>query len=81
MADGEGCTCAARCKGECGCSDVDWTPQEILDLQAELALVTGDRDALLADVKRLTAAVMVLTVMAVVCFFVPLIAYLIWGNR
>jgi hypothetical protein len=80
MADGEGCRCAARCEGECGCSDVDWTPQEVLDLQAELAFMTAVRDVLLADVKRLTAAVRVLTVMAVVGFCVPLIAYLIWGD-
>jgi hypothetical protein len=45
-----------------------------------LDFVTKDRDALQADVKRLTAAAMVLTVMAVVCFSVPLIAYLIWGG-
>jgi uncharacterized membrane protein len=61
----------------CGSVDMD---ARVLSLRGELDFVTKDRDALQADVKRLTAAVMVLTVMAVVCFFVPLIAYLIWGG-
>jgi len=34
MADGEGCLCAARSVDEC-CCDVDWTPQETIDLRAE----------------------------------------------
>jgi hypothetical protein len=61
-------------------SNADELRHEITRLRAELDLATEDRDALQAEVKRLTAAVMVLTVMAVVCFFVPLIAYLIWGG-
>lgn len=80
MADGEGCRCAARCEWECGCSDADWTPQEVLDLQAELALVAAERNALLADLKRLTVAVIVLLVLNLVCVAVPVIVYLIWGD-
>jgi hypothetical protein len=44
MADGKGCRCAASCEWECGCSDVDWTPQEVYDLRAELATRTAERD-------------------------------------
>ena len=36
MADGIGCKCMARYEGECACDDVDWTPQETIDLRAEL---------------------------------------------
>ena len=36
MADGIGCTCHAYSENECGCG-VDWTPQEIYDLRAQLA--------------------------------------------
>jgi hypothetical protein len=41
MADGNGCTCAAHSESECVC-DADWTPQEVYDLRAEVALL---RDA------------------------------------
>jgi hypothetical protein len=53
---------------------------ELDRLRAELDLATEDRDALQAEVKRLTAAVMAFTVMAVACVAVLLIAYLIWGG-
>ena len=36
MSDGRECRCAARCAAECGC-DAEWTPQEVLDLRAEVA--------------------------------------------
>jgi hypothetical protein len=52
----------------------------VLSLRGELDFVTKDRDALQADVKRLTAAVMAFTVMAVACVAVLLIVYLIWGG-
>lgn len=35
MADGVGCTCAARSQHECACN-ADWTPQEVLDLRGEV---------------------------------------------
>ena len=35
MADGRGCTCAARSENDC-CCDVDWTPQKVIDQQAEI---------------------------------------------
>ena len=43
MADGKGCKCAAYSSSDCGCPDVDWTPQEVYDLQAKCA----EKDALL----------------------------------
>ena len=36
MADGKGCRCGAYGSCECGCPDVDWTPQEVYDLRAKL---------------------------------------------
>ena len=36
MSDGIGCECAAHYEGEC-CCDADWTPQETIDLRAEVA--------------------------------------------
>jgi hypothetical protein len=35
MADGIGCKCLARSEWECCCDNVDWTPQEIIDLRAD----------------------------------------------
>ena len=35
MADGIGCKCFARSEDECGCDNVDWTPQEWIDLKEE----------------------------------------------
>lgn len=35
MADGKGCECGAYGSCECVCPDVDWTPQELIDLRAE----------------------------------------------
>jgi hypothetical protein len=52
----------------------------VLSLRGELDFVTKDRDALQAEVKRLTAAVMAFTVMSVACVAVLLIVYLIWGG-
>lgn len=37
MADGMECRCGAWSQGECCCQGVDWTPQEMLDLRAELS--------------------------------------------
>ena len=42
MADGIGCKCMARYEGECACDDVDWTPQETIDLRAERDLFKKD---------------------------------------
>ena len=39
MADGKGCKCGAYGSCECGCPDIDWTPQEIYDLRAKLKKV------------------------------------------
>jgi hypothetical protein len=61
----------------CGSVDMD---ARVLSLRGELDFVTKDRDALQAEVKRLTAAVMAFTVMAVACVAVLLIVYLIWGG-
>ena len=36
MADGIGCNCMAHSSSECGCPDVDWTPQELVDARAEI---------------------------------------------
>lgn len=36
MSDGKGCKCAASSAVDCGCPDVDWTPQEVYDLRAKL---------------------------------------------
>jgi hypothetical protein len=36
MSDGKGCVCGAYSYAECGCPDVDWTPQEIYDLKKEI---------------------------------------------
>ena len=36
MADGIGCTCYARCEGECACG-VDWTSQTEIDLRNRVA--------------------------------------------
>jgi hypothetical protein len=36
MADGKGCKCGAYGSCECGCPDVDWTPQEVYDLRARV---------------------------------------------
>ena len=36
MSDGIGCVCAARSENEC-CCDADWRPQELIDLQQQLA--------------------------------------------
>lgn len=36
MSNGKGCKCGAYGSYECGCSDVDWTPQEIYDLKAKI---------------------------------------------
>jgi hypothetical protein len=36
VADGMGCKCAAKSASECGCPDVDWTPQELIDAREEL---------------------------------------------
>ena len=33
MADGEGCLCHAKCRAECGCENVDWTPKEVYELK------------------------------------------------
>jgi uncharacterized FlaG/YvyC family protein len=37
MSNGKGCKCGAYGSYECGCEDVDWTPQEIYDLREENA--------------------------------------------
>lgn len=37
MADGKGCKCGAYGACECGCPDVDWTPQEVYDLRKRLS--------------------------------------------
>ena len=42
MSDGIGCECAAHHEGEC-CCDVDWTPQETIDLRAEIAELKRQR--------------------------------------
>ena len=39
MSDGKGCKCGAYGSCECGCPDVDWTPQEVYDLRAKLKKV------------------------------------------
>ena len=44
MSDGIGCVCAARSEYEC-CCDADWRPQELIDLQQQLA----SRDAEVAE--------------------------------
>ena len=36
MSDGKGCKCGAYGSCECGCPDVDWTPQEVYDLKATI---------------------------------------------
>jgi len=36
MSDGKGCQCGAYGSYECGCPDVDWTPQEVYDLKAKI---------------------------------------------
>jgi hypothetical protein len=41
MADGEGCTCAARDRSECAC-DADWTPRELIDARAEILCLRSD---------------------------------------
>jgi hypothetical protein len=38
MTDGKGCTCHAQGAFECGCN-VDWTPQELVDLREKSALL------------------------------------------
>lgn len=53
MADGKGCNCGAYDQSECAC-DVDWTPQEVYDLRAEVEnlrhaiLRLADQDATLS---------------------------------
>lgn len=37
MSDGKGCKCGAYGSCECGCPDVDWTPQEVYDLRKRLS--------------------------------------------
>ncbi len=44
MSDGIGCECAAHYEGEC-CCDVDWTPQETIDLCAEVAELKATLEA------------------------------------
>lgn len=39
MADGMGCKCAAHFASECGCPDVDWTPQELIDARERIKLL------------------------------------------
>lgn len=36
MADGIGCQCGAYGECECGCPDVDWTPQELIDARGQI---------------------------------------------
>jgi len=33
MSDGKGCLCEAHSYAECGCPNVDWTPQQVYDLK------------------------------------------------
>jgi hypothetical protein len=39
MANGFGCKCSARSSGECACSDVDWTPSELIDARERIRLL------------------------------------------
>jgi hypothetical protein len=36
MSDGGDCQCSARCEGDCVCG-ADWTPEEVCELQDEVA--------------------------------------------
>jgi len=55
MADGIGCECYAHSEGEC-CCDVDWTPQELIDLRERVdnadSTIRIARKALAKDHKR-----------------------------
>lgn len=44
MSDGGGCKCAASSYADCGCDDVDWTPQEVYDLRKEVAKWKNNHD-------------------------------------
>jgi hypothetical protein len=52
MADGMGCRCAAHDQSECGCPDVDWTPQEVYDLRAEVKKLKAKLDDNLSEATR-----------------------------
>jgi len=54
MSDGKGCECHAHYAGECGCDGVDWTPQELVDMKAELAALKKDARELAENVQRLS---------------------------
>ena len=62
MAYGKGCKCGAYGACECGCPDVDWTPQEIYDLRSKLkeaentiseahAILDGDESKIIRNAK------------------------------
>lgn len=46
MSDGKGCKCAAYSASDCGCPDVDWTPQEIYDLREKLSTLREENERL-----------------------------------
>ena len=49
MADGDGCRCWASNAVECGCTGVDWTPQELIDARRTIAQLTARVAELEAD--------------------------------
>jgi len=50
---GARCTCGAYWQGECGCSGVDWTDPELVDLRSEVAGLKRDMESLQEDIVAL----------------------------
>lgn len=52
MSDGKGCQCAAYSSSDCGCPNVDWTPQEIYDLREKVKALDQKLSVALKDAER-----------------------------
>lgn len=46
MANGEGCECYARCKGDCICDGVDWRSDREVELEKQVATLTAENGEL-----------------------------------